>query len=457
MNFVLLDVAIGLSTVFALVALMCAGLQELIAAMLNLRGETLWEGVQSILLAGHKMDINRPKSAADRDKDPGGAIEEAMRSHPLIVGQVSDKFGLPDLFRWAFGSRRPTSNIGSSKPSYLDSTTFANALCETIQQVYEVQGHGFADFAQTVSKLPDGPLKKTLQSFVMHARGDAEQTRRAVENWYDEAMERVSGWYKRRTQAMLFLVGFAVAIGLNVDSLHIANQLWKEPTLRAAMVAQATKVSEAKAHDNLHGDDLINQARNDLENLSSSLPIGWPAESWPKGEPPKAGIWDRVTWTVVQIYEQAGEAFLLFVGWLITAGAVSFGAPFWFDLLGRLIPLRSTGAKPASTPDDKTTKDRPPSTNALPPTPQTMVATSNPASTTSPGSFRYALNDYEVQALDDPAVIAIKKKLGVPNPSASTGLLDQVTRDAIRAAQQQRGLPETGQLSAMLVNAVMVP
>jgi hypothetical protein len=459
MNFILLDVAIGLATIFALVALMCAGVQELMAAMLNLRGKTLWEGVQSILLAGHNVGKRAAgdESPADPQKDPGGAIEEAMRSHPLIVGQVPDSFGMAGLFLWAAGRRRPTANIASSRPSYLSSSTFATALAQTLQKLYQGQGHQFADFAQTIAALPDGPLKSTLRGFVASARGDAERTRRAVEDWFDEAMARVTGWYKRRTQAMLFMVGFVVAVGLNIDSMHVANQLWKEPTLRAAMVAQATKVNEAKvqakAYDNLHGEDLINKARQDLVDLPSSLPMGWPAAWWPSRKIQKASFWERVTWTTGTLFDHAGDALLLFIGWLVTAAAVSFGAPFWFDLLGKLIPLRSTGAKPAeAAPGAKSAAER--TVSAAPSAQPSGSQTSVPApagATPAAGSFRYALNDFEALALDDQAIIGVKKKLGLSGPTASTGLLDQPTRDAIRAAQKKRGLPETGQLSAMLL------
>jgi hypothetical protein len=41
--------------------------------------------------------------------------------------------------------------------------------------------------------------------------------------------------------------------------------------------------------------------------------------------------------------------FLDVLGWLITAVMVSFGAPFWFDLMSKLVNKRATGPKPEST------------------------------------------------------------------------------------------------------------
>ena len=39
------------------------------------------------------------------------------------------------------------------------------------------------------------------------------------------------------------------------------------------------------------------------------------------------------------------------VGILLTTIAVSLGAPFWFDMLNKLVNLRSTGVKPKKSED----------------------------------------------------------------------------------------------------------
>ncbi len=36
----------------------------------------------------------------------------------------------------------------------------------------------------------------------------------------------------------------------------------------------------------------------------------------------------------------------LLMGWLLSAAALSKGAPFWFDVLGKLVNIRRAGAKP---------------------------------------------------------------------------------------------------------------
>jgi hypothetical protein len=43
------------------------------------------------------------------------------------------------------------------------------------------------------------------------------------------------------------------------------------------------------------------------------------------------------------------DILLRLLGWLITAAAVSFGAPFWFDALSKLGSLRTAGARPQTS------------------------------------------------------------------------------------------------------------
>ena len=70
-----LDIAIGLAFVFALVALICTGLQEWVSGMMNLRGKTLWEGIQSMLLAD-----------AAKATDPGQALDKGAAVESHLVG-----------------------------------------------------------------------------------------------------------------------------------------------------------------------------------------------------------------------------------------------------------------------------------------------------------------------------------------------------------------------------------
>jgi hypothetical protein len=45
--------------------------------------------------------------------------------------------------------------------------------------------------------------------------------------------------------------------------------------------------------------------------------------------------------------QSAGNWGAKIVGWLITALAVTLGAPFWFELLSKLVNVRGSGPKPS--------------------------------------------------------------------------------------------------------------
>lgn len=162
-----------------------------------------------------------------------------------------------------------------------------------------------------LGKLPEGQACEALQKAAANAGSTLDGFRAQVEHAFDDAMERASGWYKRKVQVMVVILAAAVAIGGNVDSVRIANRLWNDAPLRAAVAAKAAdQVDSQKAADAV---DQVHQLQ---------LPLGWGAANAPKG---------------------IGEAALRIPGWLITIAALSLGAPFWFDLLSRLVRLRGSG------------------------------------------------------------------------------------------------------------------
>jgi hypothetical protein len=122
-------------------------------------------------------------------------------------------------------------------------------------------------------------------------------------------MEEVSGQYKRRTQLFCFLIALVTAVLLNVDSFALFRALWQHPAFAAEITA-------------VHGHDL-SEALNDLK----ALPVGWDAFP-PHAEP-------FAQWAVRS------------AGWLLTASSALFGAPFWFDLLQKIVQLRGARRRPA--------------------------------------------------------------------------------------------------------------
>ena len=80
-----------------------------------------------------------------------------------------------------------------------------------------------------------------MQSLLAESRGDVEKFKMLLEKWFEDTMERATGWYKRYTQYILFIIGFLIAVSFNVETITIAKKLAADPKL-AAQVANSASV-----------------------------------------------------------------------------------------------------------------------------------------------------------------------------------------------------------------------
>jgi hypothetical protein len=315
MTLIALDVAIGLIFVYLLIALMCSVLQEMIANLFSWRGRDLRTAIRAML--------NDPTMTG---------LARRLYRHPRVAA---------------------LSPLGKL-PSYIPSATFAKALAEII-----IEDNNFHPSI-------DGPLAP----FVKAAGDNVGKLEAELALWFDDSMDRMTGWYRRNVQIVLFALGLAVAASFNVNSLEIARVLWTEPILRDAVVQNADKFlrepqddvkQDTKQNDTKRdakqddakqdgakqdtrqepkpdGQDRIARLETQLNSLH--LPIGWDEHTYAClfrgmscGKPPSGSAW-RWAW-LVQI-----------AGWLITALAASLGAQFWFQMLNEALSLRAAGAKP---------------------------------------------------------------------------------------------------------------
>lgn len=267
-NSTVLEVAIGMMFCFGSVSLLASAVNEALASLLRLRARALLGGVKQLL------------------NDPGfEGLARALYNHALVnprdAGQAQSERDLRHL------------------PSYIPSRGFALALIETLQGV---PGDAAALRAR-LDTVSDPQLKRLLLGMYARAAGDLGALHQAVADWFDAGMERVSGAYKRRTQAISFGVALVIAVVFNIDALQLIRGLWAHPALVAALPLADTPTQATEAIKALH-----------------RLPIGW------HGVP-----------------ESVGAGLMMVCGWLVTASSALFGAPFWFDLLQRLTRLRGTG------------------------------------------------------------------------------------------------------------------
>jgi hypothetical protein len=284
----ILDVAIGLVFCFAAVSLAASTVTEALASLVKLRANTLVTGIQAML--------NDPKF-------DGLALQ--IYQHALVHPQGNG--GISSNSRWwTYGG-----------PSYIRSENFATALVDVLQKT----PGDLAQLKNSIDALPDPQIRQLLQGIQARAAGDVAKFQAQVVNWFDTSMDRVSGAYKRQAQLICFLIGLGMAVAMNVDATRVVTTLWANPTLARALASQV---------------ELAQANRDELPKIMAQLqelPIG-PALLKPCS--PAALV--CVGSTGISGYN--------LLGWLITAVASVFGAPFWFDMLGKLVQLRGAGPKP---------------------------------------------------------------------------------------------------------------
>ena len=314
-NFPALEVVIGLTFVYFVLSLICSAATESIASWRGWRAAKLEEGIKN-LLSG--------KTAITPE---GEALAKKVYDHPLIQALIK-----PATKKQAAAGKEPW-------PSYIPSRTFVTALLDVAAaHVVETKpGHESSppaeadgspphsvvdtDVEAAIAALPSPELQRALLTLYGEAKGEAEQFRRSAEQWFDDSMQRVSGWYRRHVQLVLWILGIVVVVLLNVDTLQVANTLWKDPVTRSAVVTQADAAAKQG-----QGVDVAN-AVSKLE-----LPLGW--KLFKAGSGPQ------------EFPNDAGGILAKIVGLLLTVAALSLGAPFWYDLLSKFVRVSGSGPRP---------------------------------------------------------------------------------------------------------------
>jgi hypothetical protein len=335
-NSTTLEVAIGMAFIYLLLSLFCTAFNEAIAGIVCSRAKNLEKGIQCLFTDGLK---SQPGEDGNGGVIPAITLAEAVYDHGLVQS----------LYR-STASEQITgllSRLGTNLPSYIPSRTFSSALLDVLFPLTTATVGGnpsnLTGMLAELEKLPDSKAKQAICSLVKQAGGDMATTRRSLEAWFDDGMDRAAGWYKRKTQFVLFAIGLVIAVGLNVDSIAIGRTLWISPALRSYSVAAAEQYARNQG-------GITPRASDDLSQLESlSLPIGWNPAKYPWMETGMEGATSPPQFSKFRLIA-------VLAGWFLTAIAMTLGAPFWFDLLNQIMVIRST-VKPQEKSDPEASKD----------------------------------------------------------------------------------------------------
>lgn len=450
-NNVALDVAIGLVFIFLLYSLLATSVKEGIATVLALRARMLRDGIISGMLSD-TPDYGRWESIGT------GVLNYLKQCLYIFTGNLDKKKkGLGDLFY----DHPLIKNYGSSRifphPSYIPKTNFSTILIDVLKQDFngkiaaiaeyesekraaasgilqiqqdlqnssdaekiklllEYYGRYYLNASRPPSGIIDEDTWRILQLHLQNSIYNLEGFSKKLEDWFDDSMNRVSGWYKRQAQVILFIIGLCMAVIFNIDTIAITGKLSKNNTLREELVqtaiaysgkskSPAAKGSPADTVDNAAGDKKLEETdsllHHDITDVNTLLALGW-GDFGKTADSAKVVTRYRKDFNAVfqrlkkdtlhknrtdqELYSTALDelyhdthwinlkaGYVLkettrgkkFLGFLLTALAISLGAPFWFDLLNKFINLRAAGKKEDSNDGDKKKSSGSPSPNPV--------------------------------------------------------------------------------------------
>lgn len=381
----LLETILCLVLAFALLSLLASSILELINSYFQERGSLLFKSISAMFADSSNVNFG-----------------QLLYSLPSINGLKKNRESLTQYISKEMFSAGIVDTISNSVREYkYDEATNAIVLMPDDLSLYERFKKGIVAMEQT-------PLKVQMLNLIERSKaaddaGDHQSLAKLqllLEGWFDDQMERTTGWYKSKIRWRLFYVGLLVAITLNVDSINLFQSLYRSPVLRSRLVPVAEQLADSysklKADSSLtdlqrayqsadtlkaiigkqESDsaskkvldqilvrlqkiDSINkktdsvrvnlerEIRSNAELISGlGLPIGWVKSraplSWMYVSPkPEAKDY-------FEEYQQFSFANLVsyILGIVITAFSIQFGAPFWFDLLLKVVNLRRAGVKP---------------------------------------------------------------------------------------------------------------
>jgi len=347
----ILEVAIGLVFAWLILSLASMQVQEWIGTKLAWRSKFLEDAIFNMLRDDKMVDD--------------------FYNHPLIKSLSEPP--IKRTQKKTEKAKKKAEEKAHRKPSYIPAEKFATVAFDVIMSADNPEyksgntSISVAQILKTIKNLekenPD--LARTLEGFFPNlyaktasAEFSIAQIRGKTEKWFDDSMDRLSGWYKRHSSKWALGIGIVLAFLINVDSIEIAQQLWREPTMRQAIIAQA---GQATTEIDVSSPEKL---ENYYENLT--IPVGWitvvadedMACGWLPGQDTYPSVWVddecRVLTNLPKMNDGWGWV-VKFIGIVLSGIAAAQGAPFWFEMLKKLINVRGSGNVPAkaeSKPDD---------------------------------------------------------------------------------------------------------
>lgn len=363
-----LETILSLVFIFFIFSIIAYIIQEIVAINMEYRGRMLWRSLAQ-LLDGFRVQ------GRGLGKKPNllniASNTDLLFDHPQIktLRKKLDKL-----------------------PSYIPSSNFSLAVMDLVAKNVPPGSKTDDLFTNIKLALANRPANSAeiytvLENLVVTSTG-IKELQEKIENWFNDYMTRVTGWYKSNTVITVRIIAVAVTIFFNVNVLKLTHEIYTNSQLRGVLTSAAvnmeanqqlmdTYIGQARtaAFDsiNAHYKPLIESAKTPQDTASfkkqmaeaqagaldaynkksrasidtlyskisgAQIPLGW-----------NGGVWNAILVKDAAGAVDGGDSFLnicwILLGWAIAAGCISMGAPFWFDMLAKLVNVRRAGLIPA--------------------------------------------------------------------------------------------------------------
>lgn len=321
----MLEIIIGMIFTFMVLSLLGTTVNELLSAWRGWRGHYLEEGLKRLL--EFKDNPNHFQKFTENPFYQQLLAHDAILRKSRAPGYLTSKdFSsiLTNILKQQIKEKQKANADGNLPMAA--SPTGGKTFEPTMQQI--------DDFLESLGE--DSKLREVLEQLKDEGFENVDAYKARIENWFDGVMGQASGWYKRHMQMVTLFVGLGIAGVLNADSFKIYEHLSSNTAARESLAAMANdyvaKNETLAANIKTYPDSLtwgeikteFNQLteQGDMGQVKNILGLGWE-----EGET-KVGPRD---W------------FIRILGWFITALAISLGASFWFDILKKIVTIRSSG------------------------------------------------------------------------------------------------------------------
>ncbi|MCG5058983.1 MAG: hypothetical protein KA714_13580 [Limnoraphis sp. WC205] len=316
-----ISIAISLSFIYFVLSLITSEIQEVIASFLKLRAKNLKEFIIHLIGESEKKDNLK--------------ITKKLYNKYLITASKSQS---------DYQEKIP-------KLTYISPNQFANSLIGILREELKLDNeeeYHFDDLTKIAEKIKESPLPEKLKNeIIMIARNanakvvepekQFEVLQQEIETWYQNSTEYASQLYQKKAIILSRILAFVLVVMFNIDTVNIIDHLSKSEVLSSTFSSTVMGVIQSSDRNDYCSENdekldfktCMKGIEDEVQILLDrvdNLPIGW---NW--SDPWKEQFTPLTT----------GKVINAITGWMISAIAISMGAPFWFDILKNLTRLKS--------------------------------------------------------------------------------------------------------------------